>query len=158
MKCMVKEKKDKCWRRFCEESGEKDLWEVIMWAKDPLRLKEKMKRLYNKEGKELVLDEEKVEGLVGDIFGQEDREEVYHDNEGGRGGTSGNERMEDLIRTALRGTSNKSAAGPDRIGYRLIKAVIPTKLGDELIRDIADVLREGRIPAESKKMDVVMIP
>src|SRR4029077_18306037 len=44
MRYLVKEKKEKCWRRFCEESGEKDPWEVVRWAKDPLRLKERMKR------------------------------------------------------------------------------------------------------------------
>src|SRR6266576_5844199 len=98
---LVKEKKEKCWRRFCEEHGEKDPWEVIRWAKDPLRIKEKMKRLYNREGEELLSDEEKVRGLIGDIFGQEEVEEICQDNEGmGRDRSSG-KHMEELVRTVL---------------------------------------------------------
>ena len=29
MKLLVKEKKDRCWRAFCEDSGLRDSWEVV---------------------------------------------------------------------------------------------------------------------------------
>ena len=42
MKALVKRKKEECWRKFCEESGEKNPWEVVRWARDPFRLGERM--------------------------------------------------------------------------------------------------------------------
>ena len=35
MKRMVKEKKDRCWRAFCKDSGLQLPWEVVRWARDP---------------------------------------------------------------------------------------------------------------------------
>ena len=29
MRTMVREKKKDCWKKFCEENGEKDPWEVV---------------------------------------------------------------------------------------------------------------------------------
>ena len=29
MKRMIKDKKEKCWRRFCDEHGEPDPWEIV---------------------------------------------------------------------------------------------------------------------------------
>ena len=66
---MIGEKKQKCWQKFCEEHGHRDPWEIVRWAKDPWRLRTKMKRLRTKEGKELISEQEKVQGLVEDLFG-----------------------------------------------------------------------------------------
>ena len=49
----------------------------------------------------------------------------------------------------LRGTSNRS--GPDGISYRLIKMVLDTKLGRELITEVATSLKEGRIPSFKRR-------
>jgi len=35
IRTLVREKKKKCWQAFCEENREKDLWEIVKWAKDP---------------------------------------------------------------------------------------------------------------------------
>ena len=35
MKRLVKEKKDQCWRAFCEDSGLRDPLEVVWYARDP---------------------------------------------------------------------------------------------------------------------------
>ena len=45
MKRMVKEKKDRCWRAFCEDSELQSPWEVVRWARDPWRAQERMRRL-----------------------------------------------------------------------------------------------------------------
>ena len=29
MKWMIKDKKEKCWRQFCEERAERDPWEIV---------------------------------------------------------------------------------------------------------------------------------
>ena len=63
-----------------------------------------------------------------------------------------------MVLKAIRGTSNRSAAGPDGIGYRLIKLVLGTRLGMELVDLIVDHLRRGCIPDEWKEMKMVMIP
>ena len=62
------------------------------------------------------------------------------------------------MRKALSRTSNLSALGPDGIGYRLIKMVMGTKLGDELMKEVAGNLTRGRIPKEWQNSKVVMIP
>ena len=59
---------------------------------------------------------------------------------------------------AIRGTSNTLAAGPDGIGYRLIKLVLGTRLGRELVALIVDQLQKGLIPERWKEMKMVMIP
>ena len=68
LKKMIAEKKERCWRKYCEKNGRRDLWEVVRWAKDPWRLKTRMRNMTDMEGKRLVTDQEKVEGLVGDVF------------------------------------------------------------------------------------------
>lgn len=50
-----------------------------------------------------------------------------------------------MVKKALAGTNNKLAPGPDGIGYRLIKLVQGTKLGQEVISEVASNLRQGRI-------------
>ena len=47
------------------------------------------------------------------------------------------------VRSALSGTKNNAAAGPDGIGYRMIKAVRDTKLGMEVLGEVVAALREG---------------
>jgi len=69
MKVLVREKKKEYWQRFCEEYGEKDLWEIVKWIKDPWHLRGTMKKLVDIGGVELSSDEEKVTGLVKDHFG-----------------------------------------------------------------------------------------
>jgi len=63
-----------------------------------------------------------------------------------------------LKKLALSGTSNSSAPGPDGIGYRLIKLVMRTKVGKEVVKEVARNLGRGRIPKEWQNSKVVMIP
>ena len=50
MKRMVKENQDKCWRACCEDSGLQSPWEVVGWASDPWRERERMGRLRGANG------------------------------------------------------------------------------------------------------------
>ena len=59
---------------------------------------------------------------------------------------------------ALGGTSNTSAAGPDGISYKMIKKVLSTSLGQELIEEIVHNLHQEQIPQAWQQMKVVMIP
>ena len=45
MKRLVREKKNRCWRTFCKESGLQSPWEVVRWARDPWRINDRMGRL-----------------------------------------------------------------------------------------------------------------
>jgi len=58
------------------------------------------------------------------------------------------EEIEELVRKAIAGTSNRSALGPDGIAYKLIKLVLNLKLGREHIGEVAENLINGRIPKE----------
>ena len=69
MKRMVREKKDCCWRSFCEDSGLRDPWEVVRWPRDPWRMSERIGRLRGSNGDWLEGDKAMVDGLVGDVFG-----------------------------------------------------------------------------------------
>ena len=68
MKRMVKEKKDKRWRAFCEDSGLQSPWEVVRWARDPWKERDRMGRLKGTNGVWMSSDEEKVECLVSEVF------------------------------------------------------------------------------------------
>ena len=72
MKALVKKKKETCWQRFCEESGEKNPWEVVRWARDPFCLGERMGVLKDSGGTLLGSNQEKVDGFVRDILGKEE--------------------------------------------------------------------------------------
>ena len=51
--------------------------------------------------------------------------------------------MIEWVQAALSGTKNNSAAGPDGVGYRLIRAVRDTRLGREVMGEIVAALRGG---------------
>ena len=157
MKQMVREKKDKCWRSFCEDSGLQSLWEVVRWARDPWRERERMRRLEGTNGLWVDGDEEKVRCLVSEVFGAPSDHAQIVAREWDRCPMS-REKLECSVRKALGGTKNGSAPGPDGISYRLIKAVRDTRLGRELIEEIVDNLWRGIIPDAWRQMRVVFIP
>ena len=68
---LILDGKRKCWEDFCTESGEKSPWEVVLWAKDPWRLKERMGRLSGVDGQWLESERDKGDGLVSDLVGEE---------------------------------------------------------------------------------------
>jgi len=72
VRALIKEKKTKCWQKFCKDNGTKDPWEITKWAKDPWRLKGTVGKLTDTDGNVLVTDGEKVQGLVRDHFGWDD--------------------------------------------------------------------------------------
>jgi len=119
--------------------------------------------LTDKTGVPLKMDNKKKNGLIRDHFGwrndgrKVDEMEEERERYPGLTGIS-QEKMEELVRKALAGTSNRSAPGPDGIGYKLIKRVLDLKLGSELIREVAENLIKGRIPKEWQHSKVVMIP
>ena len=53
------------------------------------------------------------------------------------------DKVMELVYGALSGTKNNSAAGPDGVGYRLIKAVRATRLGTEVGGEVVAALRGG---------------
>ena len=103
-----------------------------------------------KERKELISDQEKVQGLVQDLFGwdenrqptrvpqPEERRNDIGDNEG--------RFMVAQVIKALSGTSNSSAPGPDGVSYKLLKAIKDTRLGKEVVEAVATNLIRGKIP------------
>ena len=102
---------------------------MVRWAKDPFRLGEQMRILKDEGGTHLNSDQEKVDGFIRNIFGREEGDGTYLWNREYpewwlREGT-----LEELVLKEIRGTSNKLVAGPDGVGYRLIKLILGTRLG-----------------------------
>ena len=142
---LIQEGKRNCWEDFCTESEEKSPWDVVRWAKDPWRLKQRMGRLRGADGRWLESEGDKVDGLVSDLFGGD---------VGGAVGDAG-ERVEcpyaedavmQWVRNALSLTKNNSASGPDGVGYKLIKMVRDMKLGSEVLGEVVAALRGEYIP------------
>ena len=127
---LIRDGKRKCWEDFCTESGEKLPWEVVRWAKDPWRLKERMGRLRGADGAYLASEGEKVYGVVRVLFGKETAQDAM-DMGDGRECPYGIEEVMEWVRDALSGTKNNSAGGPGDVGYKLIKAIRDTRLGCE---------------------------
>ena len=98
---MVREKKEKCCRTFCEEHECKDSWEVVRWAKDPWRLKTRMRNLRDLEGTTLGTDGQKAEGLVRDLFGWNEESEGEGPQESVEYGQDEIQDMEERVRRAL---------------------------------------------------------
>ena len=106
-------------------------------------------------------DEDKLQALVSRNFFTKEQEPL----KAGMGGeleedTCGYcvEELEGKVREALRGTSNRSAPEPDGISYRFLKLVLDTKLGSEMVQEVAESLKEGRIPDAWQNSKVVFIP
>ena len=154
---LIRDGKRKCWEDFCTESGEKSPWEVVRWAKDPWRLKERMGRLRGADGEWLESEGDKVDGLVRDLFGEVAAQNAIGMGECGECSYSTDEVMEG-VRNALFGTKINSTAGPDGVGYRLIKAIQDTRLGNELFGEVVTALRGGYIPDRWRDMQAVLIP
>lgn len=161
LKHMIGEKKQKCWQKFCEEQGHRNSWEIVRWLKDPWRLKTRMRGLKTNEGKEILSEQEKVEGLVNDLFGWDPtRESITRQGDEEQRELGEKEREEKLkqVGRALSRTSNSSAPGPYGINYKLIKAIRDTLLGREVQEEVATNLMTGGIPSRWKKMIIVLIP
>ena len=154
---LIRDGKRKCWANFCTESGEKSPWEVVRWAKDPWRLKERMSRLRGADGMWLESQGDKVDGLVRELFGEEEAQATLVVGEGRKCPYSKGEVME-WVSGALSVTKSGSAAGLDRVGYRLIKAVRDTRLRADVLREVVAALRGGYIPDRWRDMRVVLIP
>ena len=119
-----------------------------------------MKSLVDDDNRPCDTDNDKLRALVDRNFFTKDQAplEVGADVEGQRGGGYSTEELEEKVRDALRGTSNRSAPGPDGISYRFIKIVLDTRLGEEVVREVAESLKEGRIPGTWQNSKVVFIP
>ena len=116
-----------------------------------------MGKLRGTDGAWLESEGDRVDGLVRDLFGEEVAEDTVIVEGGGECPYSGYEVME-WVQAAISGTKNNSAACPDGVGYRLIKAVRDTRLGGEVLGGIVAALRGGYIPDRWRDMRVVLIP
>ena len=145
-----------------KEWGKRSI-EIVKWANAPLYLKAIMADLTDTMVVPLKMDNENNNGFIRDHFGwrnegrkvgkQEEERERYL----GMTGIS-QENMEELVRKALAGMSNKSAPGPDGLGFKLIKRVLNLKLGWELIWKVEENFIKGIIAKEWQHSKVVMIP
>ena len=116
-----------------------------------------MGRLRGADGIWLESERDKVDGLVRDLFGEEAAQVSVVVGGGEECPYSEDEVME-WVRNALSGTKNNSAAGPDGVRYRMIKAVRDTKLGIEVLGEVVAAMRGGYIPDRWREMRVVLIP
>ena len=124
------------------------MWKLVKFAKDPWRTKESMKSLVDDDNRPCNTDEDKLRALVDRNFFTKDQAplEVEANVEGESKCRYSVGELEEKVREVLQGTSNRSAPGPDGISYWFIKAVLDTRLGEELVWEVAGSLKEGRIP------------
>ena len=131
---------------------------MVGFAKDPWRLKATIgSKIIRDEGQELETDEEKANHLALRNFkwteearvGEEEEVEARHWDRG---------LLVEKIHTALQGTSNKSAPGPDGASYKLVKLAVKGPLEDALFEQITEELSNGIMPEEWQACKVVMIP
>ena len=115
-----------------------------------------MGRLRGADGAWLESEGHKMDGLVRALFGEQAAQDTVFVEGGGECPYSEDEVME-WVRAGLSGTKNNSAAGPDGVGYRLIKAVRDTRLGSEVMGEVVAALRGGYIPDRWRDMWVVLI-
>ena len=168
MERMIRESKAETWRKFLEENGEKDPWDVVRLAKNPWgRQGQGMKDITDEEGRVWHEDSDKVQAISARNFGWNNEGRCFdHDFDianirntpAANGDPAIVAEMAIKVRTALSGTSSSSSPGPDGISYRFIKAIKDTTLGDMLFQEIGEVLATGIIPYEWQESKVVMIP
>ena len=116
-----------------------------------------MGRLRGVDGTWLGSQEDKVGGLVRDLFGKEEAQ-VATNAEGGGECPYSEEEVMGWVRDAMSGMKNNSPAGPDEVEYNLIKALRDTRERAEVLREVVAALRGGHIPDRWQHMRVVLIP
>ena len=117
-----------------------------------------MGQLKDARGRWLEADVEKVHCLVSEVFGESGvgRGDVEEGVDYGECPLSRGQ-IESAVRRALGKTKNGSLPVSHGVGDGLIKVVRDTRLGQELIEEIADNLAQGVIPAAWREMRVVFI-
>ena len=155
MKRMIREKKRACWQRFLNENGSKDPWEVIRMAKNPWGRKERMKVLKTLEGEEIPEVEQGA--AMEKAHFRWDKTKVAKGWEAQGPGIEKQE-LQTNVYTALSGTSNTSAPGPDGISYKTHKAANKTPLGKVLMEQVVQQLATGTIPRQWQDSKVGFIP
>ena len=155
MKRMIREKKRACWQRFLKEHGSKDPWEVVRMAKNPWERKERKKVLKTLEGEEIPESQQGAAMEKAHSLWDKTKLTKEWEPQG-----PGIERQELLTKvyTALSGTSNTSAPGPDGISYKTLKAANKTPLGRALMDQVAPQLAAGTVLREWQDSKVVFIP
>ena len=131
---------------------------MVRWARDLWREQERIGRLKDTRGRWLDRDTDKVGCLVSEVFGGtgRDRDDEVEGVDRGMCLLLWEE-IEVSVCRALGRTKNRSAPGPDGIGYRLIKAVQDAHLGRELTEGMVDNLARGMMPPAWREMRVVFI-
>ena len=156
---MIQEKKRECGQQYAEEQSWDDVWKLVKFAKDPWRTKKTIKSLVDDNNRPCDTDNDKLQALVVRNFFTNDQAPVeVGAGEEGVAWKYSTEKLEEKVREALWGTSNRSAPAPDGISYWFIKVVLDTRLGEEVVREVAESLKEGRIPEAWQNSKVVFIP
>ena len=117
-----------------------------------------MSHLWGAAGRWLESEDNKVGGLVRDLFGAGmgdmwDRRTAMHVVS-----PYDEETVMRWVHQALAGTKNNSSAGPDGVGYQLFKAVRDKRLGREVLGERVPGLQGEYIPNRWSDMWVVLIP
>ena len=116
-----------------------------------------MRVLTGDKGEKWNSDKEKLKGISERNFRWK-KEWEQECKTGGKTTGQELEALQEKVLKALSSTCNTFSPGLDGINYSLIKVIKNTILGMELFRQIAKLLKEGRIPKEWQKSKVVMIP
>ena len=155
MKRMIRGKKRAYWQRFLKEHGNKDPWEVVRMAKYPCGRKERMNIEKTLEGVEI--SEAQQGAALEKAHFLWDKTKVAKGWEPQGPGTDKKEILAKVY-TALSGTSNTFAPGPDGISYKTLKAAYKTPLGRALMDQVTQQLAAATVPRVWQDSKVVFIP
>lgn len=109
------------------ELGERSPCEIVGWVKDHYHLKERIGQLKGADGRCLNTDNNKLQRLVTDLFDEEGAEAAA-ELDCLMGYMAEVEVVIAWFRKAMVRMKNNSTIGPDRFGYRLLKAVKKMKM------------------------------
>ena len=155
MNRIIREKKRACWQRYLKAHGSKAPWEVVTIAKNLWGTKERMKVLKTLEGEEIP---EAQQGAAmekaHDLWDKTKATKSWEP----QGPEMDKQELLTKVHTALSGTSNTSAPGPDRISYKTLKAANKTPLGRALVDQVTEQLAVGTVLREWQESKVVFIP
>lgn len=153
----IRKAKREMWNDWVSKG--KEVWDIVRVCKNPFGMRERCGSVKDKAGVIYETKEEKKMAFTKHNLITEEAEE--------RPSTGRQERRKPEAETmmkihrALKKTRNDSAAGPDGISWKLLKALKNTELGKAVLEDIGQVaeIRGGtRMPEEWRKMKMVMIP
>jgi len=157
LKKMIKKKKRESWEKVLTENRRNNPWEIVRLSRNPYGTHNDIHNICTQEERVLTTTTEKFQGFQEhNLCWAGDPIPTLHTPPTNK--KPPNPETVRKVRQALSKPSSTSTAGPDRIIYSLLELRKVTRLGQEVLEEIATCVDARFLPEQAREITMVMIP